>query len=126
MTTSLTDLCPKLVILHLMYAVRPMDTLTLGELSISGSSSPRMVAEGRRKDEGDSVDPPEGRKSEGANPESGKKECSAMVDRMREKRRDGATNCERVRSAHKSPEIISAHPLHSAALSLPPTGLDLS
>ena len=68
MTASLTDLCPKLVILHLMYAVRPMDTLTLGELSMRGSSSPRMVADGNRKDEGDSVDPPEGRSSDGAKP----------------------------------------------------------
>ena len=42
-------MCPRLVILHLMYAVRPMDTLTLGELSMRGSSSPRMVAGGKRK-----------------------------------------------------------------------------
>ena len=70
MTASLTDLCPKLVILHLMYAVRPMDTLTLGELSMRGSSSPRMVDDGRRKDEGDSVDPSDGRNRDGANPET--------------------------------------------------------
>ena len=55
-----------------MYAVRPIDTLTLGELSMRGFSSPRMVADGSRNDEGDSVDPADGRKSDGANPETKK------------------------------------------------------
>ena len=72
MILSLTDLCPRLVILHLMYAVRPMDTLTLGELSMRGSPSPRMVADGNRKDEGARVDASDGSSSEGANPETGK------------------------------------------------------
>ena len=65
-------MCPRLVILHLMYAVRPMDTLTLGELSMRGSSSPRMVAEGNRKDGGARVDASDGSNSEGANPKTGR------------------------------------------------------
>ena len=65
-------MCPRLVILHLMYAVRPMDTLTLGELSMRGSSSPRMVADDNRKDGGARVDASDGSSSEGANPETGR------------------------------------------------------
>ena len=96
-----------MVILHLMYAVRPMDTLTLGELSMRGSSSPRMVAEGNRKDGGARVDASDGSSSEGANPETGRQRDEQDQASWWGER---ATKCELVRSAHKFSEIICARP----------------